>query len=281
MSGDKLSAFNRGLAAKWPPGDAEGLLRFARETGNTGLLSAYLDLAPLDQALAFANAHAGESSDDFISGAMEKQGRLARSYLGNSTLPLDERIAGALRFSNGASREQVLGSMVVSDLVTLQADQDSVSQLRLFGTGEVDAAAVLEDARARLPELAQAAPDAVRAEVFRQLSLTDPQRAVALLDPLPPAERAAAIEAVLLNGGAVQYEGRSLGGYMDPRRAYELLQELPAGDTATRSRIWERIVRDGRQFFGGDFTTWVDTLPEGADKNTARTLLATPEGGSQ
>lgn len=288
LEGGELQAFQTGLAKGWPQDDTSGLLALARSLNSPRMAGEFLGNLPFEKAMELWKAQVAEGGDTEFSKGLATIPAFANHYLYSSQLPFEERLAGAQQFSGGESeggwsREDALKTIVISDLSRIAVAKDGAPAIVEFGSGALDAPAVLAAARQQFPQLAQAAPDAVRQEVFRQLAAVDARRALTLLDDLPPEEKSRTAYAFLTDGGGVRLQGEPMGNYLDPRQAYALLEALPTGgDSAeARERAWDSIVRSGSTTYGEAFTTWVETLPDNSDRRKALELIAQKDSNAQ
>jgi len=287
LEGQELQAFQTALAKGWPPEDTSGLLALARNLNSPQMAGEFLGKLPFEKAMELWKAQVAENSDPEFNKGLATIPAFTNHYLYSSQLPLEERLAGAQQFSGGEaeggwSKEDALKTIAASDLSRITMVKDGAPAVVEFGSGALDASAVLEAARQQFPKLADAAPDALRQEVFRQLAAVDAQRALTLLDGLPTEEKSRMAYTFLADGGGVRLQGELLGDTLDPRQAYALLQALPAGSgnvADARAGAWDAVVQSGYEKYGAAFTTWVETLPDNQDRRKALELISQKSAG--
>lgn len=207
---------------------------------------------------------ADESLDVGFREELAKSPRWKDFVLSGTTMPLDERL-GLLGGEDEARGRDVFGQLAERDLNAIL--KDGRDWRHAFRHGEADAAEVVAAMSKELPELAARAPEALRNQLFIQLSEEDPERAMALLDGLPEDERAkVAIQAP-----------RWYFGNIDPNHFLAALEKVPA-DTPelwdARLDAWNNKTPRNHARLDQEYVAWVRQLPPGVDREMALFSLA-------
>jgi hypothetical protein len=184
--------------------------------------------------------------------------------LNGISMPLDERLK-LLGAEDEARGRDVFGQLAERDLMAiLKGGRD---WRHAFRHGDADAAEVLAAMAKELPELAARAPEALRNQLFIQLSEEDPERAMALLGGLPEDEKARiAIQAP-----------RWYFGNIDPNHFLAALEKVPA-DTPelwdARLDAWNNKTPRNHARLDQEYVAWVRQLAPGVDREMALFSLA-------
>jgi hypothetical protein len=191
--------------------------------------------------------------------------RLKDIALSSSALPMDQRIALMQKGVTAPPDQRVYDELAKTDVAKqLVEGRDWPYEFR---HGNVDANEVLAALSKELSETNSKAPDALRMAVFQSLVEEDSARAVALLDGLPPSERAG----IVLDAAKNQFFKVHPGEFL------AALQQIPADDPKywdARLDAWVRHGPENYQRLDEGYVDWVVDLPEGVDRDMALYSLA-------
>ena len=188
-----------------------------------------------------------------------------KDYVRNdSSMPLDQRLK-LLAGENQTPAPELYEQIAGKDLSAIL--KNGRDWRNVFRHGDADAAEVLAAMAKELPELASRAPDALRNRLYFELVEEDPERAMALLDGLPEAEKTRiAMDAA-----------RRAFGNIDPNQFVTALGKVPA-DTPelwdARLAAWAQNTTGNHLRLSDDYVAWVRNLPPGLDREMALFSLA-------
>lgn len=249
------------LATSWPMEKAGDFLVLAEQ-----------DKSP-DVLTDFALKHGTEGRkwfDDLLaSGTLspEKQEAIVtnKAYgdfmMKSPSLDLERRLEVLASFNPDASPEQLLSQITFRDIgAALKYGPD---YRFAFRNGSMTAEEVVSAISASLPQLAARSPDAIRAQLFRELAEEDGPKALSLLGSLPEEEKwKIAMQPVT-----------SMFHQVNPQQFYDYLQQIPVDASPQsldeRAKAWTKLGKENHQRFGDGYVEWVRGLPDGPDKDMA------------
>jgi hypothetical protein len=179
----------------------------------------------------------------------------------------EKRVEVVAGFQPGMPEEQIRLELGGRDVVTaLDAGRD---WRFAFRNGTATAEEIYREMAKALPELAAKSPEALKLQLFKELSEFGGPQATSLLDHLPADKK---WEMVMK---APQWQ--FLQG--NPQDFHDFIRTIPA-DTRnpalwdTRLRIWEDKTQRYRERLGAEqYDQWVGSLPEGIDREMASFAL--------
>ncbi|WP_265594938.1 hypothetical protein [Haloferula sp. BvORR071] len=258
-SKESWNEFIGSLYQTWPAERRAEFAKLAAAENKPGLLTYFNPGKPRAEWLR--ELMADESLPAEFREGIRTNPKLQETLASDTTLSLEERLAYAGKQDDAQSRAEICRHDV--DQV-LGNDHDWP---RAFRRGEATAQEVLEAVRAATPELAAASPEALRDRVFERLVGEDPAGAMILLADLPAAERNARV----LHTALREFD------HAEPDRFLELLQQVPAdteADREARLDAWNRRSWQNDEEERENYTTWVQALPPGIDREMALFSLA-------
>jgi hypothetical protein len=252
------------LVNSWPFEQKDALVELAMAENQAAMLVGFAGRNGAEGTRWLSELMADESLDAGFRDELAKSPRWKDFVLNGTTMPLDERLK-LLDAEDEARGRDVFGQLAERDLNAIL--KDGRDWRHAFRHGEADAAEVLAAMAKELPELAARAPEALRNQLFIQLSEEDPERAMALLDGLPEDEKAKiAIQAP-----------RWYFGNIDPNQFLAALEKVPA-DTPelwdARLDAWNNKTPRNHARLDQEYVTWVRQLPPGVDREMALFSLA-------
>jgi hypothetical protein len=252
------------LLNSWPFEQKDALVELAMAEKQAAMLVGFAGRNGAEGTRWLSDLMADESLDAGFREELQKSPGWKNFVLNGTTMPLDERLK-LLGGEDEARGRDVFGQLAERDLNAIL--KDGRDWRHAFRHGEADAAEVLAAMSKELPELAARAPEALRNQLFIQLSEEDPERAMALLDGLPEDERAkVAIQAP-----------RWYFGNIDPNHFLAALEKVPA-DTPelwdARLDAWNNKTPRNHARLDQEYVAWVRQLPPGVDREMALFSLA-------
>jgi hypothetical protein len=264
LSDDQWLRLRKQFADSWPFEQRETLLKVAVAENQAVMLVGLAGKNGAEGTKWLSELMADESLDAGFRDELAKSPGWENFVLNGTSMPLDERLK-LLGAEDEARGRDLFGQLAERDLSAIL--KDGRDWRHAFRHGEADAAEVLAAMAKELPELAARAPEALRNQLFIQLSEEDPERAMALLEGLPENEKAKiAIQAP-----------RWYFGNIDPNHFLAALEKVPA-DTLelwdARLDAWNNKTPRNHARLDQEYVAWVRQLPPGVDREMALFSLA-------
>lgn len=260
--------FLRAVGATVAFNDRQKLLELALSQSDMGSRQLLL--------LGFANSDGRATAwlQDLVSRS-ELDGDLAaklKGGLGNAVfrapaMDMDKRVE-ARRATKGNEikpRQDIVNELVSVDVRNLLKNGRDWRYEFRNGTASLDE--VVSAVRAGLPGIPPEGEDAMRVQLYQELSEENPKKALAMLDDLPEEKR----RDVLFNATWQSQVNLSPDDFL--RFLADVPQPVTPQEKELRVKGWNWKARGFLARFGDDYVQWVKEMPPGIDKDTAMNSL--------
>ncbi|WAC21355.1 hypothetical protein OVA24_08145 [Luteolibacter sp. SL250] len=253
----------RGQAfSSWPFDKADELLAIARENNSPAGL-AYLAMRNGQKGAEWLMKHmASEDMDPAFREALTNSPEYRQLLENSSHIPIEVRAETlAKNRTDGKDAEQLTLELGGRD-VAKALDKASKDWRFAFRNGKVTFEEVYEAVVADLPGLAQASPDAIRLQVFKELAEENGPAAMQALAHTPEPDK---WQVALKPTQWMFYN-------VDPQKFYDYLQAIPHNDPTlhqARFESWVWHSASNISLYSRDYVEWVKNMPEGIDREMA------------
>lgn len=262
--------FRNSILSTWPVEKADDLLELARSENNPGILSYF---ASQHNAGEWLLKHLNSDTLDDAAKDLIKRHPEFRQLMENTRdVDFETRIGYLAAFEKDKAVDQLKLEIGARDVT--RALNEGRDWRYAFRNGAVTADEVYRGMISQLPDLASASPEALRLQLYKELAEDNGTAALKLLDDLPADKRwETAIKSP-----------RWMFNDINPQDFYNFLQQIPAEPSeevwTMRLGAWADRSNRNHNRLGSDYVQWVESLPQGVDREMASYNLLKTTGNN-